>query len=203
MKIFKISLLLIVFVSCNQKLNHDEDIYEIINLLSKETIANNKLFVPPPPNTKANDSLIKYKRKLTPSYYNKLKYTIAVVPYFKNTFTSENSSIKCNEFKELYKFLLTTKNTEKELLISKIKQKGDIIIPFTDDMITKGRKDFVDMGFDIIFQFSNVQFNKDKTKAVIIFSSSTSTLAGSSSLYFLKKQNGKWFISCTKLLSIS
>ena len=202
MKIFKISLLLIVFVSCNQKLNHDEDIYEIINLLSKKTIANTKLFVPPP-NSKSNDSLIKYKRKLTPSYYNKSKYTIAVVPYFKNTFKSETSSIKCNEFKELYKILLTTKDTEKELLISKIKQKGDIIIPFTDNMITKGRKDFVDMGFDLLFQFSNIVFDNDKTKAAIIFSSSTSTLAGSSSLYFLKKQNGKWFISCTKLLSIS
>ena len=51
--------------------------------------------------------------------------------------------------------------------------------------------------------FSNTVVNTEKNKAVIYMGKATSRLSGITSIYFLKKENGKWKVFKRKALSIS
>lgn len=188
-----LSIFIMLLTSCNNEFV-ETDTYTIINIIYKNVVSTTKNLEKyiPLPCDKTNNST--FKKKLNP-YYKTID-KIAIVPYFKH-FNRELSTMKCKGYEELSNI----KGIEKKLEIFKIKLKGDTIIPFHKKMIIKGRKDFVDMGFDLLLQFSDVVFNK--TKAVVIFNSSTNTLAGSTVLYTLEKQNNKWVITCEQTLSLS
>ena len=201
MKYLLISII-VLFVSCKEMVNNKHDRYEIINLVSNKAVTSfNKReeFIPKPPDKYVKDTVLKQIKN--PFYSTRKNITIAIYPFF--TKVNSKTLIHCLKYKDLYNKLVEVKNSNKKLDLDKIKLDSVKIIPFTEKMLIKGRKDFVLLGFDILFQFSDIVFNKDSTKAVVIFSHNTSTLSGQSNLYFLEKTNNRWEIKCIEGLSIS
>lgn len=115
--------------------------------------------------------------------------------------SQNNIDKKCEGFLEILSKLQQQEDTLK-IDISKIENtRNDSIVYFKEELLTEDSRDF--FKFDMLLSFSRIAFNEDYTKAVLKVSESRSKLAGSSSIYFLEKINGKWQIKCTKELMIS
>ncbi|WP_133536816.1 hypothetical protein [Tenacibaculum caenipelagi] len=206
-------LLTILFFSCKEKqqINIEEEcIYQVTSHLTNKFRAPLLLppTFPPPPNGKeyiytTRDSLTSYMHSV-----NKFirKKTIAFLP---ETFTTEKEYKKekvkiieeCTNDKDLIRlFLKLEKNIE--LDINKIaNSKKDSLIYYNEKhekMLGKGFQDI-----DILLSFSNITFNKNYNKALLIVGVSYGRLNGFSMLIYLEKKHYHWEIKCEKILSIS
>ena len=56
---------------------------------------------------------------------------------------------------------------------------------------------------DVLLNFSDITFNKDYTKALLIIGISHGRLDGFSTLIYLEKKHYHWQIICQKVVSIS
>ena len=91
----------------------------------------------------------------------------------------------------------------KQIDISKIKtNRKDSIFYFNKNILTKDSKEF--NKFDFLVSFSQVIFNKNYERAIVVGAVSNSKLSGASIVYFLiKTENRRWIIEYEKGLSIS
>ena len=64
-------------------------------------------------------------------------------------------------------------------------------------------KRYINKNYDKLIKLSNISFNADQDKAVLIASYSTGYLNSASSLVLLEKKKGKWLIKKISVLSIS
>lgn len=220
-----ISAVFLIIISCSQNDNREiTNAYLIISKLTKKLSVPVKL--PPPiyPDSFIIDEVSKeYKIKgkwktkkdsienfescgkelknRSEELQNK-KQVIEFYPYLYSIDVHTSlSNCSDKDYKELYK--AATKNTDRiKLDISKIVVKrNDSLIYFNSELLDKNSRDFFKL--HIALSFSNITFNEDFSKAVIMGSLNRSKLDGISILYFLEKKNNEWQIVCEEGLSIS
>lgn len=211
--ISKYIFIIFIFLSCSEKEKtniEQENTYQIMGVLlnySRETLVLQPGF-PPPPNGydydfTTKDSLGMYKDFLRQT---KKKQTIA---FSSKTFTLSKkykdekvkTVKKCTSDNYLMNTFLKPKRNIK-ININKISNlKKDSLIYFNDK-----HKKMLGAGFeeiDMILSLSNISFNENYTKAIIIVGVSYERLNGESRLIYLEKKHYNWEIKCEKILSIS
>ena len=200
---------------CNEDLTNNT--YQIISLLYEEVIEDTKIspvFPPPLPSIykknksqafldSINLSRVKYWDKLVLQKKKGVKNRkiIAINEHFKNSKISKHQ----NEFKD-YLGSFKEDNLDKTAIridLSRIQtHRTDSIYYFNKNLLTPGVSEF--RKFNILLSFSKIVFNVTNNKAVVVCSTNTTKLSGSSIMFFLKKtDNGRWVIVKDKLLSIS
>lgn len=205
-------VVVLFFISCKKEPStkniEEKNTYQIItNLLSdlRESMILPPRFPPPPSNEKYNytiqDSLSSYK------YFYKQTIRKKTIAFLPETFILDKKKEKaktlekCTTDKNLIHLFLTRKK-EKNIAITKIANlKKDSLIYYTEKhkmMLGKGFQEI-----DMLLSFSNITFNKDYTKAIIIVGVSYGKLNGFSTLIYLEKKHYHWKIKCEKVLTIS
>ena len=114
-----------------------------------------------------------------------------------------NTNLKLNDDDSNLLTKLESVKKIKEIDISKIKtNRKDSIFYFNKNLLTKDSKEF--NTFDFLASFSQVIFNENYERAIVVGAVSNSKLSGASIIYFLKKtENGCWIIEYEKGLSMS
>ena len=171
--------------------------------------------LPPPPLIKGEysqeqrDSIdlsyLRLRKRLTSENLKKglLKKEKKIVAISKEFMQIGDTNLKLNDDdSNLLKKLKSIKKIN-EIDISKIYTvRKDSIFYFNKNSLTKDSKEF--NTFDFLVSFSQVIFNKNHKKAIVVGAVSKSKLSGASIIYFLKKtENGCWIIEYEKVLSIS
>ncbi|MFY0715212.1 hypothetical protein J1D01_16230 [Seonamhaeicola sp. NFXS20] len=187
MKNLIILFFVLLITSCNHKTDCS-DINEVISFMIDK-----KAFpLPPPP--PINDSTIIISKKIADSL---LKIKLKVALYPTTDFFSEKELIKIpEEYLDKFKIL---DNSPKKITLNGISSKKGHKIVIADTIELKKFKDFKD--FDLLFWFSNFHFSKNNKKVLFNLGVSRSRLAGSSTLYILKKENNEWSIEYSKPIS--
>jgi len=217
-KILIIYLCLFTQVSCEiEDLNKKEKVNtnKIINLLINEIIDKQLVyfaFPAPPPNLELSlDSLYKEIEKDraipkdTVQIINKMiieqgKLLIAVDSSF---FTLNEKHLKQSECNKKDDFNNTFKiKNIKKIDFNKI-QKSNFykIIPSTTGKILSNKNQR--LNYHMHLGFSEIAYNKENSKAIIIVGVALTKLNGFTSIYYLEKKNGLWKIECKKELNIS
>ena len=171
-------------VSCNNKTDND-NFNEIISfMIDKKAFP----LIPPPA---LNDTTTVINKKMFDSLLQ-TKLKVGLYPIL-NSFSEKE--IKSIPEKHLSLFNLQNNSQKKVTLNGLFSKKGHKVI-IADTIEMKKSKDF--KNFDLLFWFSNFYFSKDSQKVLFTLGVSRSRLAGSSTLYILKKENEKWIVEYSK-----
>lgn len=188
MKLVKLLIIIILFSDCkpqHQDLEIDEK--KIISFIVDEYA----IPLPPPPSADRNDTIV--SRKVIDSLKN-VKLNIGVYPIMGN----EINSIEGQKIPGLYKKLLNFDLPDKTIReIAELRSVQGHKIVLADTTVISKTKEF--MNFDILFNFSRIRFDKNKTKAILEMSVSRSRLAGYAQIICLNKQGDKWTTVHTEL----
>ena len=175
---------LIYYSGCSQSQSIDVLDKEIIS----EMIDRNSYPIPPPPPIGSNDTII--PQKLLDSL-DKIRLKVAIYPLMIDEISeSSNDELKTSVY---YNIISSEKLETKKIgslrgIVSKV---GHSLI-LADTINIRNPTAFEEL--DLLLNFSRIKYNKDATKAVFELSVSRGRLNGSSAIYCLKKENGKWFI---------
>ncbi|MFK8060409.1 MAG: hypothetical protein AB8B78_10000 [Polaribacter sp.] len=217
-------LLIIVFVKCDKKQESKEDnLYEILSVLYNDIIDYHikDISVPkpksvPPGSSVSLDSIKKIiendrkTEKDTVKFINEFvkkngKLIVAINP---TLFTPYTDNLKKEYLKDCIDgyedIFLSLKETKDSLAINIAKiplNKYSYILPYQDYYKKTSKKGYDK--YDIILNFSNITFNKNFTKAILITGVGFGKLNGFSFISFLEKRKGKWYVKCEKGLTIS
>ncbi|QTE21317.1 hypothetical protein [Polaribacter cellanae] len=184
-----------LFLSCSNNIKTEES-YQILNLLIRDfekTSILHPSFAPPPSGSyiySKNDSLNQYiyfykqyiKKKTIFIENEVLEIDETELNVIKDCkgINTKNEFIFNNKLKSIdYKYLSSKKNNV-----------------FTN-------KNIQNKEIDAYLSFSNIIFNKNHNKAVIIFSVKYSKLNGFTSIVYLEKEHYFWEIICEKNLTVS
>ncbi len=178
-------LSILVFINC-KKNNQIDDSIEIYSLIVSELGSVTKL--------KPTIDNLEYNSKL--DSLNKERDSNWRIGVFSEKVKIENEKYKHLIPKE-YEFLLKASKIDSgRIPFEKIKiKKGQLIL------VEEGKIDFDNL--DIFLIFSDLIFNKKKTKAVIQCSKRRGKLNGGSYYCLLKKSDNEWMIDKVILLNIS
>lgn len=221
-------LTLILLSSCskqNKQQNEKVNIYEVVELLYDNAVTNHLKVValpqpvaPSPGSNISSDSIhkmIEEYRKIPKDTFvlinNHLKkfgrYIVAVDSVLKPPYLSDinkeylKDCLIDDDFKSIYDDFKKVKDTV-SINVNKIENNNySYIVPYQDYFKKLYRKGFDK--FDILLSFSNIQFNNEYNKAVLILSVAFDKLNSFSEIIFLEKKNSKWNIKCKQVISIS
>jgi hypothetical protein len=212
MQIIKYFIVFFFIISCKNKENEVErNKYEILNLLYKDYSKQQMEFyvfpikktIPTPGSDYENKEVGIYSKKITKedslkkiNQYLKSKENRQVFAFdlnMKKYHNLNNRKIKQKvlAFEKLFKKFITSK--EKDYLnIKKITQNNnDSLIVYNEDLLNnKIGVEFTK--FNVLISFSNIVFNDEYSKAILIGTRSFSGTDSHSLIYYLRKQNGKW-----------
>jgi hypothetical protein len=197
--------------SCIAQTSDKQDKYKILSFITNQiTKIETAVPYPPRPNNlydkKEPNKPLSYQdsSKMEGIHQKKLdkKYIVAIdlvqEPYFGNS--NQNPPDTCQEFSTLYHSFLDSKKKEEINLDYIDLQRNDSLVYFKSKFEIKNRKDYVFIDKRVIF--SNIEFDKKFSRAILQVSYSTSKLSGISLIYFLEKTDKKWQIDCEKGISI-
>ncbi len=211
MRITSFFLVIILLFSCVEKGNQEEDnTYQVVSLLYQEYAKPLKSVFPPPPPDSLNYVLSSKDSAQIDSVHREIKkersnkrFIVAIYPYFFSYNNPHNDEFldSCYDFNTVLKNLVENKDSLKVDINKIVSKKNDSIILYSKELSKDRRKDFYN--FDMLVSFSNISFNSNYTKAIVVGAYSHSRLAGASILFFLEKIEGQWIIKCKKGLSIS
>lgn len=189
-------ILVIVMLSCSDnryytKNEIDVETEKIISILI-DTLSID-IPIPPPLNElNKNDSLYKI------TVLNKIKKDekdVKIIAIESKLYSTEIYDFPSkdfgNDYNDLILKLKSLKNTPLVLNYF-IENSKDSIIPFHDTLLDNTVSDYIK--FDKLLSFSRIAFNEDYSLATIIASSSTSSRAGITNIYFLEKKKDDWYI---------
>ena len=206
-KSIKILAFILILVSCKKTSIEERNKYQIVSMLYNTLAKPIEPFFPPALSNKpftVEDSIRILKMiKNSKEKIKNTQFRVAVDPSFKNKVFIENRE-RINKYLKINKSHNDFKSLKEEKIIeiSKIKNnRKDSIILFSENLLTKGTKEFVK--FDYFISFSPVVFNKNYNKAVVAVSGARSKLAGAIVLYYLIKKDNKWMVYNEKVLQIS
>lgn len=217
--IILICLSLLTFISCNEgrnRIDNTKDLYGVIstmtNYITSEKMISYALPVPPPVKGANLDSLIELRKKQDTSKIIKElirkngKLIVAIDSVLSSPKLPANNEIYLKDcldlgFKEDYNAFKNLNNTISINISRILNNNYSFIIPYRHHYKSLPRKGFEK--FNIFLKFSNISFNENHNKAVIIMGVSFGRLNGFSGIYFLEKKNSKWIIKCKKGLTIS
>ena len=232
MKKLSIILLTVILLGCNGKQNNKEvnDTYDVLKVMYDYIITSHLEIValpqppigPPPFDLKISsdskkrlDSIRKLAEldwsipkdtiKAIKSFIKKNgRYIVSIDSILRPPFTSDIQERYLKEyldFNEVYTSFKKIKDST-NINISKIpNNQYSYIIPYKNYYNNMPRKGYDKI--DIGLWFSNIAFNEEGNKAIIIVGVGMGKLNGFSSIFFLKKRKGKWFIKHKKGLTIS
>lgn len=211
-------LVFLTLLSCEKNNDKIKNTYHIISLIYTNMLNQIDISPPlpsPPPMTEVGysqeqrDSIdLSYLRLRERLISENLKKRLSKKEKKKVAISKEFKKIGDNNLKlnDDYSKLLTKLESVKKIKqidISKIKtNRKDSIFYFNKNILTKDSKEF--NKFDFLVSFSQVIFNKNYERAIVVGAVSNSKLSGASIVYFLiKTENGRWIIEYEKGLSIS
>lgn len=221
MNFIKYLVLFFFVISCsNNEIKKDKNKYEIINIIYRNFSKEQMEFFVFSPKPLSKSSKFDYKRLLNDEDYadslHKSVYSLKIsksdslkkIEKYLEKKTNKKifafdlkmtkyHNLNKKEFNKnligfqnlLYKF----KNSDEvdSLNIDKIFSiNNDSLIVFKNEL-QKGRI-FEIKKFDVLVSFSNIIFNEDYSKAILIATRSFNRLDSHSSVYFFRKNNGKW-----------
>jgi hypothetical protein len=214
-----IILVFLTLLSCEKKHDEIKNTYHIISFIYTNML--NELDVPPPLpspppllegeySQEQKDSIdLSYLRlrksliseNLKKGFYKKEKKIVAISKEFMQV-GDNNLKLDDSDYSNLLTKLKSIKKI-KEIDISKIYTvRKDSTFYFDKNLLTKDSQEF--NAFDFLVSFSQVIFNENYERAIVVGAVSKSKLSGVSIIYFLKKtENGRWLIEYEKGLSIS
>ena len=214
-----IFLLLLTFISCGSEKkseNNTKDLYAIVstmyNHVTMETMISYTFQAPPPVKGMNLDSLIASRKdkdtlKLMKELVRKRgKLIIAIDSLMSPPQLSNNTKSYVKEcldsgFEDAFKLFKSERDTI-SLDITRLSATDfSIATPFGDKDKNSLNQDFEK--FNVYLKFSNISFNKDRTKAYVVIGVRFGRRNGFSSIYFLRKEKSKWIIKCKRGLSIS
>ena len=212
-KLLILCIFLIVIVETISAQNNDKkDTYLILSLITNH-LTKIKEAVPYPPKPinpitgKASNGSLTHQDSITMerSHLRALnkQYIIAIDKVLRPVLIKRKPILpeKCKEFTAIYKsFLVGEKETTINLENIELYRK-DSLVYFKKEFKNNNRKEFLFIDSRIVF--SNIEFDKTFSKAIVQVSYNTSKLAGISIIYFLEKVDKKWQITCEEGLSIS
>tara|TARA_B100000929_G_scaffold285209_1_gene268495 strand:- start:2121 stop:2666 length:546 start_codon:yes stop_codon:yes gene_type:complete len=178
-------------LSCSEVDQKEIEFYSVINVVFKDLS-----FEPPPSyavppgnkNFKLSDT-IKVRSNINSKQIIAIKKSM------------ESNILKKYDFENLDPNKMSLSKVA-ALNIHKINHRNkDSLIYFKKELLEPKISDY--LKFDKLISFSQVLFNSEYNEAYVIGNVGTSGLAGSSSLFFLKKINGRWKIINSKVLEIS
>ncbi len=198
---FFLFFLLFIIISCNKEKQEVNEVYDILNQIYPLLSAEIPPPVAPPAPSSVNDSL-------------NLNYNYSVEVDRNHLVTKQIIAIK-SEFYDLEKSKIinsgsafgkitygrTISNLDSINIDLIISSNNDSIVTFSKELLEPQMKDY--LKFDKLIRFSEVIFDKDLNHAVVIGTVGTSSLAASSHIFFLRKEEGHWMIVDVKLLEIS
>lgn len=187
MRNLKILFIVLLIISCRNK-TYNSNVNEIISFIVDKYAFP---LIPPPP---INDTNIEINKRVIDSL-SKVKLVVALYPTL-NDFT--DNQIK--NIPDRYLNIIKMENTsDKRIKLNELfSRKGHKII-LADTIQIKTSKDFQD--FDLLFWFSKFYFSEDNNTVLFELGISRSRLAGSSSIYVLKKEANQWHVDYSKPLS--
>ncbi|PHQ55175.1 MAG: hypothetical protein COC16_05675 [Lutibacter sp.] len=176
--------------SCEKRIDKSKDINEILTLLIKTCVKEDQFY---------NSKFKKFKN----DFFINGKFILAYY-WDMDPISNSLSLIKNkNEFDETFKLLRSYNEPIKlELREGNIFDNVWLRI-LTPELIEEFSNERHSKSFHNAITFSRVAINKSGNKALIVFSNSISPLNGVAFLYYLKKENGMWYIINRQLLSIS
>lgn len=209
MKKIKYFIIFLICISCNKKDDKiDKDKYQILNLVYRDYSKYQMEFFVFPAKRPPIISNSSYERKSSKLDLLNKKDTLAKIKNYIekkenqkifafDTIMKRYHNIKDIKLKEktvsfdnLYKNFVTSEKVD-YLDIYKISpQNNDSIIVFKNKLLKRTGVEF--QKFNVLVSFSDIAFNEDLSKAIIIGTRSFSRTDSHSSIYFFKKKNGKW-----------
>lgn len=219
MRFIKCLIILLLCFSCNNKeMKREKNKYQILNLIYSDYSKHQMEFFVFP--TKPSNLNIDYSRvfELKDTIYadstrnvltkkiNKKDSIKRIKNYLSNKknrqifainskmykyHSLKDKKINIKGFEDLYKRFVVLEKID-SLNIHKILSKNnDSLNPFNESLLKNNTG--ADFGrFNVLISFSNISFNNDYTKAIILGTRSFSGTDSHSLIYFLEKQNGKW-----------
>lgn len=185
MKNLIILFLVLLITGCTSRTG-SSDVNEIISFM----IDKKALPLPPPP--PIDDLTTTSVSQKVIDSLDKIKLKVALYPKLDGLLEKEVKTIP-----EKYLGIFEIQNnTRKKINLNELSsEKGHQII-LADTIELKKSKDF--KNFDLLFWFSNFYFSKNKQKVLFSLGVSRSRLAGSSAIYVLNKEDGKWTVEYYK-----
>jgi len=213
MKSIKYFIIILIFTSCiNKESIREKNIHQIVNLIYSDFSQQEMEFYvfpvsKPPLNSVMNndiynkniikpltkkDSLIKINQYLNNKKNQQIfAFNLKMERY--HNLKNKIIPIKNDDFKNLYNEFIKS-NKLNTLNINKI-------IPKNNDSIIQLKRENLDFkNNNIIISFSNIVFNNDFSKSIIIATKSWSALDSYSLIYFLEKRNNIWVVTFKKTL---
>ena len=222
MRFIKYFIALFLFISCNDKeMKIEKNKYQIINLLYRNFSKHQMEFFvfPTKPLTQTNG--VNYRKLLNSGTYmdslHKIAYSnkiskkdslLKIKKYLENKANQQIFAfdLKMEKYhnlndKAFYKNVKGFENLYKKFINSNKIDSLNInkILAINNDSIIKFKKGLLKnkvgvefKKFNILISFSNISFNKEILKAVVIGTKNFSGTDSHSSIYFLEKENRKW-----------
>jgi PBP1b-binding outer membrane lipoprotein LpoB len=214
-----IIILVLLFFSCkkdNIKSSEDKEAYKILSVLFNKICREEMNFyafpAPPPTPNISWDSIKKIMEedkkieKDTLKIVNTLlkkngRLIVAIDSVLKPNWADNIKNIKYQGYEKLLEQFISNKDSL-SIDVSRISSnKYAFIIPYRENYKYLPRKGYEK--FNISLSFSNIKFNKQNTKAIVIMGAGFGKLNGYSAIFFLEKEKEKWLIKWEKGLSIS
>ena len=181
---FYIILILCIAISC---------IGQTSKLETNDKLIMNKLIdalaypAPPPPSLDSNDTIM--PQRIVDSLLN-VKMDVGIHPNMYGDFDSST----INLLPDTYKEIMNSNKTNTKIItdLSGIESPRGHHIKLVDTTQTDELTGFYNV--DILFHFSAITYNSDKTKAVLELGISKGILNGSSGILCMEKRNDEWTI---------
>lgn len=145
--------------------------------------------LPPPPPINREESAL--SKEIIDSLLS-LKLKVAIYPVMEGIINES----ELNKIPKGYQKLLDPGLTALQIDdINEITSKKNHVIVLADTVELKKSKDF--KNYDLLFRFSRIWYNKEKTMAVFELGVSRSRLAGSAYIFCMKREKDNWTVTYT------
>ncbi|MEM6720635.1 MAG: hypothetical protein AAF611_15005 [Bacteroidota bacterium] len=181
--------LFVLFIACtNQSIDHDQQIYGlVINQVAYPVPP------PPPPSTSTED--VQLMGASIIDSIRSVPMKIAVFPYkIKFSLKDENDKIKADS-------LVDYSESKIPVDFDRLIARENILLELLSGEQNNLSKIYTI--YDGLLKVSDIQYNKENTKAIILVSFSRGKLSGSLIQFYLEKENDQWKIISSKTLLVS
>ncbi len=184
-------LIVILIVTCFTCKKNQENLIKQSQIDLISYIINTKGYALPPPHSDTINGW-NMSQKTIDSVLN-VSLNVAIYPILGKS--NLNKKVNIEHLEEEYKDLIKKSSIIQEgeiVFIKEINEKSRHNVILADTIILKKSKDWKE--YDLLFNFSNLSFNKEFDKATVVVGISRSSLWGSSKLLLLNKDKEGWEI---------